>query len=135
MGVLDDAWAEVRRLREVEKELGRKLDERAQIAVNAINRAEKAEAEYARIVDEFHALIPDLSKANARAEKAEERIGQLDLQLQLMVQVCEKLEARIKELEGTLKDLRGHLVDGLDDDAYLVLVIDRALAASEKEKS
>jgi hypothetical protein len=78
MGVLDDAWAEVRRLREREKELGRQLDERAQIAVNAINRAEKAEAraekaevEYARIVDEFHALIPDLTKANARVKELE----------------------------------------------------------------
>jgi chromosome segregation ATPase len=95
------------------QDLEARLDERAQIAVNAINRAEKAEAraekaeaEYARIVDEFHALIPDLTKANAH----------------------------IKELEGTLKDLRGHLVDGLDDDAYLVLVIDRALAAAEKEE-
>jgi hypothetical protein len=69
MGVLDDAWAEVRRLREVEKELGRKLDERAQIAVNAINRAEAAET----------------------------RVSQLDLQLQLLVGVCEKLEAQLKE--------------------------------------
>jgi chromosome segregation ATPase len=100
-------YAERDQLKERLKKLEEELDKRAQIAVNAINRAEKAET----------------------------RVGQLDLQLQLMVQVCEKLEARIKELGGTLKDLRGHLVDGLDDDAYLVLVIDRALAAAEKEES
>jgi len=65
-------YAERDQLKERLKKLEEELDKRAQIAVNAINRAEKAET----------------------------RVGQLDTQLQLMVGVCEKLEARIKELEG-----------------------------------
>jgi chromosome segregation ATPase len=65
-------YAERDQLKERLKRLEEELDKRAQIAVNAINRAEKAET----------------------------RVGQLDTQLQLMVGVCEKLEARIKELEG-----------------------------------
>jgi hypothetical protein len=61
----------------------------------------------------------------ARIKELEKAIGTNRL---YWIQRTGRCELRIKYLEGTLKELRGHLVDGLDDDAFLVLVIDRALA-------